>query len=78
MDSDSQQILNHLGKEGLAKFSVFDMTQYGVAKENPQNEAEGTAMLRVFAQAKDLDAFGPTKNLYSFINPEGLGELLSS
>lgn len=67
------QINKSLGEEGLAQFTTFDMTQYGVAKKNPNNEAEGTALMRIFAQAKSLDAFGPTKNLMRIMNPEGLG-----
>lgn len=67
------QITKALGEEGLKQFTMFDMRQYGVAKANPNNEAEGTAMMRIFAQATSLDAFGPTKNLMRIINPEGLG-----
>lgn len=67
------QIRQWLGEEGLKKFTLFDMTQYGVAKKNPNNEAEGTAMMRILTQAKSLDAWGPTKNLMRLMNPEGLG-----
>lgn len=67
-----EQIRRYFGKE-LAKFSTFDMTQYGVAAANPETEAQATAMMRIFAQAPTLDAFGPTKSLWPFVNPEGLG-----
>lgn len=74
-ESLRKQINNHISKlpASQPRFDVFDMTQYGVAKSNPETEAEGTAMMRIFAQAKDIDAFGPTKNLMAFVNPEGLG-----
>lgn len=74
-DSLRTQINNHMSKlpASQPKFDVFDMTQYGVAKADPDTEAEGTAMMRIFAQARDINAFGPVKNLMSFINPEGLG-----
>ncbi|EKD01109.1 hypothetical protein A1Q2_04607 [Trichosporon asahii var. asahii CBS 8904] len=67
-----EQIRRYFGKE-LAKFSVFDMTQYGVAATNPETEAQGTAMMRILAQSRELDAFGPTQSLWPFVNPEGLG-----
>lgn len=67
------QIRNHLGTKGLDQFSVFDMTQYGTPKANPQSEADATSMMRILAQAPKIEAFGPTKNLMAFINPEGLG-----
>lgn len=57
----------------LSQFTTFDITQYGVAKENPENEALGTAMLYIFAQAKDKAAFGPVGSLQALIHREGLG-----
>lgn len=68
-----RQVYENLGKEGLAAFDVFDMTQYGVPVENARTEAEGTAMMRVVAQAKSLDAFGPAGHLLPIVNPDGLG-----
>lgn len=67
-----EQIRRYFGKE-LARFAVFDMTQYGVAQPDPATEAQGTAMMRIVAQARALDAFGPTQSLWPFVNPEGLG-----
>jgi hypothetical protein len=66
------QINTHLAKQPV-QFDVFDMTQYGVAQQDPKSEAEGTAMMRIFAQARDIKAFGPVRNLAAFINPDGLG-----
>jgi hypothetical protein len=71
-DTYKAQIERHLGAQ-LKQFSTWDMTQYGVSADNPKTEAEGTAMLRIFAQAKDIDAFGPIRNLAAITNPEGLG-----
>jgi hypothetical protein len=67
-----RQIFENLGDK-IKEFDVFDLTQYGVPKENARTEAEGTAMLRVMAQAKSMDAFGPAGHLLPLVNPDGLG-----
>lgn len=68
-----RQVYENLGADGLAKFDVFDMTQYGSAIPNARTEAEGSAILRIVAQAKSLDAFGPAGHLLPLVNPDGLG-----
>jgi hypothetical protein len=66
------QMEQGLGKEGLAKFSLLDFTVYGRAKEDPESEAEGTAYLRVLAQAPKLDAFEDNFFMMTVMK-EGLG-----
>ncbi|CAK9780224.1 DUF1446-domain-containing protein [Cutaneotrichosporon oleaginosum] len=66
------QIRQFMG-DNVRNFTTWDMTQYGIAKADADEEALATAMMRIFAQAKTLDAFGPTKSLRGFVNPEGLG-----
>lgn len=65
------QVYNYLG-DRVNDFTVLDLTQYGVAQEDPEDEALGTAMLRVFAQAPKREAFGGS-GLVELMNPEGLG-----
>ncbi|TXT06008.1 hypothetical protein VHUM_03769 [Vanrija humicola] len=74
-DTLKLQITHSLGgREAIDKrFTTFDMTQYGVAAKDATTEAAATAMLRIFAQAESLDAFGPARSLKTMINPEGLG-----
>lgn len=72
-DTIRLQIKKNLGDKVLSQFSTFDITQYGVAKENPENEALGTAMLYIFAQAKNKEAFGPVGSLTALVHREGLG-----
>ncbi|GMK53562.1 hypothetical protein CspeluHIS016_0101480 [Cutaneotrichosporon spelunceum] len=67
-----RQVRENLGDK-MNEFDVFDMTQYGVPMENARTEAQGTAMLRVMAQAKDIKAFGPARHLLPLVNPDGLG-----
>lgn len=66
------QVAKFMGDD-VKKFTTWDMTQYGVAKPDADEESLATAMLRIFAQAKTIAAFGPTKSLRGFVNPEGLG-----
>lgn len=74
-DTLKLQITHSLGGRDAiaARFTTFDMTQYGVAAKDAETEAASTAMLRIFAQAESLDAFGPARSLKTMINPEGLG-----
>lgn len=72
-DTIRLQIKKNLGDKVLSQFTTFDITQYGVAKENPENEALGTAMLYIFAQAKNKEAFGPVGSLTALVHREGLG-----
>lgn len=72
-DTIRLQIKKNLGDKVLSQFTTFDITQYGVAKENPENEALGTAMLYIFAQAKSKEAFGPVGSLTALVHREGLG-----
>ncbi|KAL1412334.1 hypothetical protein Q8F55_000078 [Vanrija albida] len=74
-DTLKLQITHSLGGRDAinARFTTFDMTQYGVAAKDAETEAAATAMLRIFAQAESLDAFGPARSLKTMINPDGLG-----
>lgn len=67
------QIKTNLGEKILPQFTMFDITQYGVAAQDPQTEGEATAMLRIVAQAPKIEAFGPYKNLLALVHTEGLG-----
>lgn len=72
-DTVRLQLKNNLPKATMDKFTTFDVTQYGVAAKDPESEALATATLRIVAQAKDVEAFGPHKSLMALIHTEGLG-----
>jgi len=50
------QLRHNFGKARLSKFSLWNVTVYGTAPENPRNQNAATVDVRLFAQANDAEA----------------------
>lgn len=50
------QLRNSFGPARLSKLSLWDVSVYGTAPENPRSQNAATVDVRLFAQAKDADA----------------------
>jgi hypothetical protein len=49
------QVRHSFGKERIAKFSLFDVSAYGSAPEDPRNQNSAIIDVRLFAQARNAE-----------------------
>lgn len=49
-------LMRSMGPERLAKFSTFEITTMGSVPNNPTNQNSAVVDVRIFAQAKELEA----------------------